>query len=123
MGIDIVDITGCNSTGRPTPDETVKAKKLSPPKRAIYYLQPFKHRTYRDPYITHMRFSMYRFSAQESAVQPQVWSSLFSTNIAMIITEIIYYLNSNNLKPFYHMTCYLFLDLIEFQFFMCFFVI
>lgn len=59
MDIGIVDITGCNSTGRPTRDETVKAKKLSPPKRAIYYLQPFKHRTHRDPYITHMRTLFY----------------------------------------------------------------
>lgn len=43
-----------NSAGRSpvgrrstTECETVKAKKHSPPKRAIYYLQPFKHRTVR----------------------------------------------------------------------------
>lgn len=108
MGIDIVDITGCNSTGRPTPDETVKAKKLSPPKRAIYYLQPFKHRTHRDPYITHMRMLFYVPFLCPGICHAiaSMFSSLFSINIAIITAEIMYYLNSNNLKPLYHVTCY-----------------
>lgn len=102
MGIDIVDITGRNSTGRPTPDETVKAKKLSPPKRAIYYLQSFKHRTHRDPYITHMRTLFYVpfLCPGICRATASMVSSLFSINIAMVIGEIIYYLNSNK-KTFY----------------------
>lgn len=41
-------VTGWSVGRSATGCETVKAKKHSPPKRAIYYPQPFKYRTVRE---------------------------------------------------------------------------